>query len=183
MPDNLDVVGFPGVQLEAPTVAGGSWAPVHPLTLERAPLPQPTEGCVLAWVGHDVSACDTGSDLFVEAESVFTNIVVKEAGSGCLKVACWLVAERPSRILDYFGLRTDYRNLEVTLFVGPTRAEQRLTVAILRLPRQCGEMKYWDIGGICSILQLTSRQQTPSKWVWNSKKQWISFFKEVGLYD
>lgn len=84
-------------------------------------------------VGHDGSACDTGSDLVVEAESVFTKIVVKEADGGCLKVACWPVAKRRWRILGYIGLRTDYRNSEVTLLAGPTRAKQRLAAAILRL--------------------------------------------------
>lgn len=159
MPAQFAVVGFNGVRLQRPQHAGGEWQLISPLTMEKVPLPAPTERYILEWLDDDCAACDTGSDLFVEAESVFTKLLVRELETGALKFACWQERFRRWRLLDYLSMRTDYRNLEVTLFVGPTRAKQSMNGAMLRLPRDGGAKIFWEVVTLYDILQLSCHQK------------------------
>lgn len=183
LPDKFQPLGFSGVKLQCPRQPQAPWTLLHPITLERAQLPTPSGSYILEWLGQDVAVCDTGSDFFMEAESVFSKIPVVDTISGERKIACWLKAKQRWRMLDYVGTRTEYRNIVISLFLGPTKTKQDIAAVILRLPRHSGSLIYWEAVAIYNILNLSSHQKVPSKWVFKSKKHWQSFFSELGLAE
>lgn len=181
LPSHLEPC-FDGVRLEEPVGPTGTWALVDPRIGERAELPTPSGAYTLEWVGQDVAVCDTGSESFLEAESVFTKIIARDSASDELKIVCWTPKKR-WRIFDYIELMTDHRNLTVTLIVGPTRARQNIDAVLLRVTRHSGALVYWAAVSIYTMLNLKAHQNTPSKWVWKSKKQWVALLKDMGLLD
>lgn len=105
------------------------------MTLERVPLPPPVGEYALEWLDGDFSVCDTASDDFLEGDRLFSKLIVSDPESGVQKVASWSSQRRRWRVIDLFDARTDYKNMRVTLFVGPTRAAHEVSVAMLRLHR------------------------------------------------
>lgn len=147
----------------------------------RGELPPPTGTYFLEWFDEDVSVCDIGSDAFFEGEALFLKLIVRDTRSGELQIAWWMRNKQRWRFFDLYDMMTDYRNLQVTLFLGPTKAVNELSAVMLRLPRFNGSAIFWEGVRLYKVLNLTTHKGTPSKWVFRSKAQWLALLEEFGL--
>lgn len=128
------------------------------MTLERVELPAPAGAYIMEWLEGDVAVCDTGSNAFFEGETLFTKVLVRDSREDSMHVALWQAHRRRWRFFDFAKLRSDYRNLQVTLFFGPTRAVQDISAVLLRMRRHSGAAIYWEAVRVYNILGLQSHK-------------------------
>ena len=170
LPEGFELCPQTDLVVEPPSSEEMDWALIDVTTRDRVTLPKPHGVWYLEWLDGYAAVVESLGDRSLPVEDLSRKVIAREIATGELFVLALTPKQRLQKIpLDSFY--TDFKDLNVTMPLGPTQTNESFHTCVLRAARAAGSKIYWKITDMYHVLTLTSYKGCPSKWCWRSKKK------------